>query len=142
MELGILEVRRDLRLAFENGLRLKFGDAAGPLLAEVISYGPHGKLDLVRLRHTLEEDAAAVVAGIVANRLDPSLMVLLRNQMIGCALIEDKEGVRRWATEGANRCQRIGGPWAATLPQWQWALEKPNELTIYARHLKYLFNQL
>ncbi len=142
MELGIIEIRRDLKAAFEAGLRQKYGDIVGVLLAEVAVFGSHGKLDLMQLRRLLENDATAIVAGIVGNRTDSPMMVLLMNQMIGCAIVEDKNAVKRWATEGLNRCRRVAGPWADTVPQWQWARDNTDCFCLYARQLKHFMNQL
>ena len=142
MEIGILEIRQEMRAAFETGLRQKYGAVMGGLLAEVVTYGAHGKMDVMQLRRMLENDAAAVVAGIVGNRMDAPMMLLLRNQMIGCALIEDKEAVKRWATEGLNRCRRVGGPWTETAPEWEWARDHAEQFILYARQLKYFMNQI
>ena len=142
MEMGTLEIRREMQAAFATGLRQKYGEVMGGLLGAVAAYGLHGKIDLMQLRRTLDNDAASVVGGIVGNRTDAPMMLLLHNQMIGCALIEDREAVKRWATEGLNRCQRIGGPWAATAPQWEWARDHAEQFILYARQLKYFLNQL
>lgn len=142
MDISILDIRREMKAAFEAGLRQKYGEVMGGLLAEVATYGAHGKLDLALLRRSLDNDAAAVVAGIVGNRMDAPMMLLIRNQLIGCALIEDKEAVQRWATEGLNRCQRVGGPWAATVAEWEWARDNAEKFILYARQLKYFMNQI
>jgi hypothetical protein len=142
MEMGIVEIRRDLKAAFESGLQQKFGAGLGALLAEAAVHGPHGKIDLEQLRRTLENDAAAIVTGIVANRADAPMLLLLRNQMIGSAIVEDKAAVKRWATEGLNRCRRVAGPWAETAPQWQWVRDNTDAFCTYTRQVKYFVNQL
>jgi hypothetical protein len=137
-----LNLTRELRAACEDGLRAQYGEPLGSLLADVLNYGTGSKLDLNRLRSSLEDEATAIVAGIVGNRADAPLMLLIRGQMIGRALVHDREAVIRWATEGQNRAPRVGGPWADTLAQWQWVRENPDRYILYARQLKLLFNQI
>jgi|GEM_PF-1711383 len=141
MDIGVTEMQRELRIALEKGLHQHFGDLVGGMLGDVLSYRERTKLDLQRLRELVENDAAAVVGAIVANRVDGALMVMIRSQMIGSALLGDRDAVVRWATEGMNRSRRVAGPWTDTERQWQWVMEDPNRYIMYARQLKYFLNQ-
>lgn len=142
MEIGVVKINREMVWAMEAGLRKQFGEPLGSLLADAVSFGSHGLFDLNKVRHNLSDEAAAIVAGIVANRADAPMMLMLRNQMIGHAILHDRDGVVRWATEGLNRCKRVNGPWLETIPQWQWVLDNTDRYILYVRQLKLFLNQL
>jgi hypothetical protein len=141
MDMGLEYMQRDLRTAFEKGLRQHFGDFVGGMLMDVVNYRERLKLDAPRLREMVENDAAAVVGAIVANRADGALMLMIRSQMIGSALLDDRDAVIRWATEGLGRSRRVGGQWTDTERQWKWILEDPTRYIMHARQLKYFLNQ-
>jgi hypothetical protein len=114
MEAGLnINIHRKLTAAFETGLRQKYPTPLGTLLADAVGFNPRGKLDPNKLRASLSDEAVATVAGIVANRADAPLMLMIRSQMIGHAVLYDRDGVIRWATEGLTRCVRVAGPWTA-----------------------------
>ena len=138
---GIKEIQKELKTALENGLRQQFGDLMGGILMDVVNYRERVEINSQRLRELVENDAVAVVGAIVANRADGALMLMIRSQMIGSALLSDRDAVVRWATDGLNRCRRVAGPWSDTERQWQWVLEDPNRYMIYSRQLKYFLNQ-
>ena len=142
METGVLNINRDIRAACETGLRQQYPPPLGALLADAVGFGPHGKLDPGKLRASLDDEAAAIVAGIVANRADAPLMLMLRNQVIGHAILHDRDGVIRWTTEAMNRCQRVGGVWTDTRGQWQWILDNADRYILHVRQLKLFLNQL
>jgi hypothetical protein len=112
----------------------------GGLLAEVLAYRFHAKLDFKSLQEIVDTDAAAAVSAILANRVDGTSMQMIRTAMIGCALLEDKAGIERWATEGLHRSKRVGGPWFDTERQWQCVLDDPSRFILYARQLKFFLN--
>jgi hypothetical protein len=142
MEIGIPEIQRELRDCFTASLPQKYGEVLGALLTEVVAYSPRERLDPAHLRATLDANGAAIVNALLANRVTESTMLAIRTQMIGSALLGDKAGVVRWATEGLSRCQRIGGHWTKTGPQWQLVLDDPERLMLYARQVKYFMNQV
>jgi hypothetical protein len=141
MDMGLENMQREFRMAFEKGLRQHFGDFLGGMLLDVVNYRERLKLDPLRLREMVENDAAAVVGAIVSNRTDGALMLMIRSQMIGSALLGDRDAVVRWATEGLGRSRRVGGPWTDTEQQWKWILEDPARYITHARQLKYFLNQ-
>lgn len=137
---GLPNIQREFQSALEAGLRQQYGSAMGAVLAEVANYHGRTKLDPKRIREVVDNDAGAVVSAIVANRVDAPLMMMIRSQMIGSALLEDREAVVRWATEGLHRSKRVGGPWAETDAEWKWVLEDPTRFILYARQLKLFLN--
>jgi hypothetical protein len=142
MEIGIPEMQRDLRDCFAASLRQRYGDNLGGLLTEAVTYSPRGRLEPGQLRASLDANAAAIVNALLSNRVTESTLLGIRTQMIGSALLGDKPAVIRWATEGLNRCQRVGGHWAKTEPQWQFVLQDTDRLILYARQVKYFMNQI
>ncbi len=140
MVYGLPNIQRELQSALAAGLREQYGNVVGAVLAEVAAYHDHTKLDPKRIRELVDTDAGAVVSAIVANRVDAPLMLLIRGQMIGSALLEDREAVIRWATEGLHRSKRVGGPWTETDAEWNWVLEDPARFIMYARQLKLFLN--
>lgn len=138
---GLPNIQREFKAAVEAGLRQQYGNIMGAVLAEVGAYYEHTKLDPKRIRDIVDNDAGAVVSAIVANRVDAPLMLMIRSQMIGSALLEDREAVVRWATEGLHRSKRVGGPWTETESEWKWVLEDPARFILYARQLKLFMNQ-
>lgn len=137
---GQTVIQREMRKALEMGLRQQYGEMMGKMLSDVIDYHERVKVDFAKLRSMMDNENSAVVAAIVANRVDAPLMLMLRSQMIGAALLGDKEAVVRWATEGSHRARRVGGPWASTEPEWKWILENVDRYILYARQLKYFLN--
>jgi hypothetical protein len=151
MEIGLPDIQRELRSAFEGGLRRQYGDLLGKMLADVaayrdralvVAYRDRPKLTMEWLRQAVDNDAAALVSAIIANRMDASMMMMIREQMIGNALLNDRDAVVRWATEGLNRCKRVGGPWAETEAQWKLVLDDPARYMLYSRQVKYFMNQI
>lgn len=142
MQVGVININREMVAAFATGLRQKYGEPLGSLLADVVSFGSHGMFDLVKVRKDLESDAAVVVAAVLANRADGPLMLTLRSQMIGSAILHERDAVVRWASQGLHSAQRTGGPWLDTLPQWQWVLDNTDRYILYTRQLKLFLNQL
>ena len=134
-------MQRELKVALEKGLRQHHGDLVGGMLMDVALYRERIRLDPKRLRDLVENDAAAVVGAIVGNCIDGALMLMIRSQMIGSALLADRDAVVRWAMEGKSRSRRVAGPWQETQRQWEWVLEDPNRYIQYARQLKYFLNQ-
>jgi hypothetical protein len=142
MDIGLEDMQREMRTAVEKGLRQHFGDFLGGMLVDVVNYRARIKLEHQRLRELVENDAAAVASAIVSNRTDGALMLMIRSQMIGSALLSDRDAVVRWATEGLSRSRRVAGPWTETERQWQWVLEDPTRYIMYARQLKYFLSLL
>lgn len=142
MEFTSTGPRTEIQEAFITGLCQKFGPVMGAMLAEVIPFYAGVELDSEMLKKVRDDDAAAVLSGILSGTANGATMRGIRGQLIASALMADRDSVVRWATEGQNRCTRTGEEWAATLPQWQWVLDNPDRFIVYARHLKYLFNQL
>jgi hypothetical protein len=142
MEFTSIGPRVEIQEAFTLGLRQKFGDAMGDVLSEVIQFYQGTELDNDTLQKIREDDSAAVLSGIVANTVTGATMRGIRGQMIAAAIMADKDGVLRWATQGLNRCDRAGGEWAGSRGQWEWVLQNPDRFIVYARHVKYLFNQI
>jgi len=140
--LGLPNVQRELRSAIECGLVRQFGEMVGKMLMDVVAYREHLKLNAEWLRKALDNDATALVAAIIGNRMDAALMLMIRDQMIGCALLNDRDGVVRWATEGLNRYKRVSGPWAETEAQWKYVLEDPSRYMLYSRQVKFFLNQI
>ncbi len=137
---GQTAIQRELRTAFQRGLYLQYGEIMGKVLGDVIEYHERVKLDIPKLKELLDNESAAVVAAIVANRVDGPLMMMIRSQMIGSAILGDKAAVIRWTNEGLHRAQRVGGPWLNTEPQWKWVIENTERYILYARQLKYFLN--
>ena len=136
------DLLKELDIAFQESLRRKFGEVIGGLLGDVATYYHQTTLEPAQLREILDTDVGAAVNAIVANKGDGSTMRLIRDQMVGSALIMDKDGVTRWATEGLNRCERAGGLWKASPPQWRWVLEDPDRYILYARQVKRFLHQI
>jgi len=142
MEMGMADLQNEFKEVLKIGLIRYYGDVMGNTLLDAAAYREWVQLDPQRLRMVVEDDAAAVVSLIISGRNDNTLMVMIRSQMIGCALLADADGVTRWGTEGVNRARRIGGDWAATEKQWMWVLEDPKRYIRYARQLKHFLKQI
>jgi hypothetical protein len=112
------------------------------LYREVIEYRPRVPLDDDQLRHCVELDSAPVLHDIVANKVSGGTLRAFRSLMIGNALLEDKDAVVRWATEGIQRSQHGTGDWPATKPQWQAVLDDPAEFIQMTRQIKNFLNQI
>ena len=139
---GDMDLQAELVAAFESGLRAKFGDLIGEIMTQIIKYHHGEHLNATRLRELAEADAGSVLNSIVLNRIDGGTMRTLRACTIGSAILDDKESVIRWATEGLNRCKQLDGEWPGTAPQWQWILSNTYTFIYYARQIKRAFNQM
>ena len=139
---GIAEVQRDLRQVFEVGLREKYGEPLGGMLGEVIAFYQGVKLDPAQLQKIVDNDATPVLSAVVSNRVDGATLRAMRSQVIGSALMTNKQAVVRWATEGLNRSRRMPGNWADTAPQWQQVLDDPDQFILLARQIKHFMNQI
>jgi hypothetical protein len=137
---GGMDIQAELIEAFTTGLKAKFGPLVGELMAQVISYRYGDKLTPEKLREAVEADAGAALNGIVLNRVDGGTLRSVRACTIGSALLDDRESVARWATEGFNRCQHVDGEWRDTRDQWKWILENAYTFVYYARQVKRAFN--
>lgn len=143
MHIGIREIQKQLADAFENGLRLTYGNDRAALYREVALYYPGVGLDTPQLQRNNDLDTAAALSAIVGNRVQPGTLHNIRAAMIGCALLMDKPGTIRWATEGLSRVQHMTEPAARhTLPQWQSVLRDPDEFIRMARQIKFFMNQM
>ena len=134
-------IQRELRTAFEAGLKQQYGEVMGDLMSDVVEYRERVRFDLTKLREVLDNDASTTVAAIVANRTDGPLMLMIRGLMIGSALLGDREAVTRWANEGMHRARRVGGPWTATESQWKWVVENTERYILYSRQVKFFMSQ-
>ena len=139
---GDMDLQAELVAAFEAGLRAKFGDLIGEIMTQIIKYHHGENLNSTRLRELVEADAGSALSSIVLNRIDGGTMRTVRACTIGSAILDDKESVIRWATEGLNRCKQVDGEWPATVPQWQWMLSNTYTFIYYARQIKRAFNQM
>ena len=142
MEFTSIGPRVEIQEAFAVGLRQKFGDEMGEILNEVIQFYQGTELDQETMQKIRDDDSAAVLNAIVSNAVTGATMRGIRGQMIAAAIMADKDGVLRWATQGLNRCDRAGGEWASTKAQWEWVLQNPDRFIVYSRHVKYLLNQI
>ena len=142
MEFTSIGPRVEILEAFALGLRQKYGDAMGEMLSEVVQFYQGTELDNETMQKIRDDDSAAVLNAFVSNAVTGGTMRGIRGQMIVAALMADKDAVLRWATQGLGRCDRAGGEWATTKPQWDWVLQNPDRFIVYARHIKYLFNQI
>jgi hypothetical protein len=125
-----------------DGLQKRYGPVLARLYREVIEYRPRVPLDDDQLRHYVELDSAPVLYDIVANKVSGGTLRAFPSLMIGNALLENKDAVVRWATEGLQHSQHGTGDWPATKPQWQAVLDAPDEFIQIARQIKYLLNQI
>jgi hypothetical protein len=140
---GSMDLQADLLDAFSTGLKAKFGPTIGELMSHVIAYRYGERLTAEKLVEAVESDAGAVLNGIVTNHVDGGTLRSIRACAIGSALLDDREAVARWATEGFNRCQQTkDGEWTATIEQWQWILQNAYTFVYYARQVKRAFNAL
>jgi hypothetical protein len=131
-----------LARAFADGLNHQFGPVLGGLLAAVVQYRPNGRLDQKQLTAQLETDAGAILGAVVAHHVDTGTLHLIRGNTIGCAILRDRAGVVRWATEGRNQSERTGKGWEQSAPQWQYILENPDRFIRYVHEVKTFQNQV
>jgi len=131
-----------LKDAYAEGVTLKLGDFLGAVLRPVVMFESRGKLDSPRLHELLASNSSVALEAILTNRTDGAALLAIRVCMICCALLGEEVGVRRWATEGATRCQAGDGVWARSLPEWNWVLENPARYIRHAVAIKHSFNQL
>jgi hypothetical protein len=137
---GDMDLQAELVDAFSTGLKAKFGPMIGELMTNIVTFRHGEKLTPDKLRQCVEEDAGAILNGIVTNRVDGGTMRSIRNCTIASALLDDREAVTRWATEGYHRCQQVDGEWPSTIEQWQWILNNAYTFVYYARQVKRAFN--
>jgi len=130
-------IQQEIAEAFENGLRLRYGEALGALYSEVLRYRAGNFLEVDELRANLDTEAVPVLRAILTNKVESSTLSGIRSLMIGCAIAGDQEAVIRWATEELNRARQFGGEWADTVPQWEAVLRNPGDFVLFARQLKY-----
>ena len=135
-------IQQEILTAFDNGLRLRYGDVLGPLYSEVVRYRAGAFLEVDDLRTELDTEAVPVLRDIVNNKITPPTLHAIRSLMIGCAIVGDRDAVLRWATEGANRARQFGGDWLATVPQWETVQQDPGQFVLYARQLKFFLMQI
>ncbi|HEY8240089.1 MAG TPA: hypothetical protein VIH35_01520 [Kiritimatiellia bacterium] len=139
---GDMDLQGELIKAFEAGLRIKFGELVGEVMTNIILYHHGESLNATRVRELVESDAGSALNSIVLNRVDGGTMRCIRACTIGSAILDDKDAVARWATEGLNRSKSMDGEWPATVPQWQWILGNTYMFIYYARQIKRAFNQM
>jgi hypothetical protein len=135
-------IQRKLTTAFAAGLRQELGEPVGSLLRAVAEYFPHTYLDNERLKQIADADKGVVVQAILANQLTESTMRQIQRNTITSALLADKDGVSRWATEGLNRCRQCPSPWPETAAGWQWILDNSSQYMTYCREVKCFQNQM
>ncbi|MCG3147883.1 MAG: hypothetical protein PCFJNLEI_01324 [Verrucomicrobiae bacterium] len=135
------DVQTVLTDAFEAGLRQKYGADFARLFRDVIEYRPRVDLDVAELHRCVELDTTPVLKDIVANQVTGATLRAVRSLLIACALLADRTGVERWATELLNRCSQGGGDWPATTAQWQAVMKDPLQFIQVARQIKYFLNQ-
>ena len=135
-------IQQEILTAFDNGLRLRYGDVLGPLYSEVVRYRAGAFLEVDDLRTELDTEAVPVLRDIVNNKITPPTLHAIRSLMIGCAIVGDRDAVLRWATEGANRARQFGGDWLTTVPQWETVQHNPGQFVLYARQLKFFLMQI
>lgn len=136
------EVQAKLAEAFASGLREAYGPALGTLGRDVILYHPLVTLHLDELKRCVELESAPVLKAIIANKVTGTTLLEIRSLLVGAALLGDKAGVIRWATEGKNRCADGGGNWPATALEWEAALATPDQFIQLARQIKYFMHQI
>ena len=137
MQIANNTIQRDLAEAFDNGLRLRYGDTFGPLYSEVMHYRAGNFLETDELRGSLDVEAVPVLHAILNNKVEPPTLYGIRSLMIGCAIAGDQDAVFRWATIGLNRAREWGGEWTQTIPQWEAVKNDPGHFVLYARQLKF-----
>lgn len=137
---GDMDLQAELVEAFSIGLKAKFGPVIGELMTQIVLYRHAERLTPDKLREAIELDAGAILNNIVTNRVDGGTMRCIRSCTIASALLDDREAVNRWATEGYHRCSQVEGEWPETLGQWQWILNNAYTFVYYARQLKRAFN--
>jgi len=130
-------IQKEIAEAFENGLRLRYGEALGALYGEVLRYRAGNFLETDELRADLDTEAVPVLRAILTNKVESSTLHGIRSLMIGCAIAGDRDAVIRWATEGLNRVRQFDGEWKDTLPQWEAVLRNAGDFVLFARQLKY-----
>ena len=130
-------IQKEIAEAFENGLRLRYGDALGALYSEVQRYRAGNFLEADELRANLDTEAVPILRAILTNKVEASTLSGIRSLMIGCAIAGDRDAVIRWATEGLNRVRQFDGEWKDTVPQWEAVLRGPGDFVLFARQLKY-----
>ncbi len=93
-------------------------------------------IDEHELRKTIETDAGLVLTKVVGGTVDSGTMQTIQEAMIGSALLNDPEGVVRWAKAGETRCAKADPAWANTTAQWQWVQANAKHFITHARSLK------
>ena len=85
-------IQKEIAEAFENGLRLRYGEALGALYGEVLRYRAGNFLETDELRADLDTEAVPVLRAILTNKVESSTLHGIRSLMIGCAIAEIGEG--------------------------------------------------
>ena len=135
-------IQREITAAFDNGLRMRYGDVLGPLYSEVLRYRAGSFIELDEFRNELDTEAVPVLRDILNNKVEPPTLHAIRSLMIGCAITGDRDAVLRWATEGLNRARQFGGDWAQTVAQWEAVQTDPGQFLLFARQLKFFLQQI
>ena len=135
-------IQREIATAFDNGLRMRYGDVLGPLYSEVFRYRAGSFMEMDELRTELDTEAVPVLQAILNNKVEPPTLHAIRSLMIGCAITGDRNAVLRWATEGLNRARQFGGEWTKTVPQWESVQKDPGQFLLYARQIKFFLMQI
>lgn len=130
-------IQNELGAAFDNGLRLRYGEALGSIYGEVLRYRAGNFLETDELRADLDTEAVPVLRAILNNKVESPTLHGIRSLMIGCAVAGDRDAVLRWATVGLNRARQLDGEWLETVPQWEAVQQDPSRFVLYARQLKF-----
>ena len=130
------DLSTEYRKAFARGLSEHFGETHGGLLAAVIEYHPNLKIDAKKLKQTIDTDAGFLLESLVGNKRPELVMNAVREALIGSALVEDVESVKRWAKEAQVRHATAGDAWANSGPAWEWVLEHPQTFVAQAVAVK------
>jgi len=136
------QVQRLLHDSFAAGLVQKVEPPLGQLLADAVHYCHRDWLDRDHLKKIVATDNGAALTAVLSNSVTGATMKLIRDSMIGCALLGDRDGVVRWAKEGTTRCTKVGGDWGKTAKDWEWVTENTQKYCEYVRELKIFQNQL
>ena len=135
-------IQREIMAAFENALRLRYGDVLGALYIEVARYRAGNVLELDQLHKQLDTEAVPVLRAILHNQITPPVLHAIRSLMIGTAIAGERDAVLRWATAGLTRARQLDGEWAQTLPQWEAVQNDPGHFVLYARQIKHFLMQI
>jgi hypothetical protein len=136
------DIQKQIRAAMEYGLKQKFEEPVGRLLATAMNYMPRVWFEPDEMRKIVERDGAAAVKCILQGQVSGVTMLEVQSAMIGSAILHDRDSVMRWAKEGATRSARVGGDWPSTEPEWKWVLANPDQYILLVCELKAFLNQM